>query len=138
LGATDTIRVKDTGDLAKQIRELVPGGVNFSFNTTPVPDIFTQALNCLAMRGVAGFVTAPRGEWKPELFPMLASGRKLQGILGGDAAPQVFIPMLIEYYRQGRMPFDRLIRFYPFTQIADAFRDMEQGETIKPVLRMEA
>ena len=90
------------------------------------------------MRGVAGFVTAPRGEWKPELFPMLASGRKLQGILGGDAAPQVFIPMLIDYYRQGRLPFDRLIRFYSFAQIADAFRDMEQGETIKPVLRMGA
>jgi aryl-alcohol dehydrogenase len=138
LGATDAIRVTQTSDLAQQIRDLVPGGVNFSFNTTPVPDIFTQALNCLSMRGVAGFVTAPRGEWKPELFPMLAGGRKLQGILGGDAAPQVFIPMLIDYYRQGRLPFDRLIRFYPFAQIADAFRDMEQGETIKPVLRMGA
>ena len=68
---------------------------------------------------------------------MLAGGRKLQGILGGDAAPQIFIPMLIDYYRQGRLPFDRLIRFYPFAQIADAFRDMEHGETIKPVLRME-
>ena len=136
LGATDIIRSKDTTELAKLIRDIVPGGVSFSLNTTPVPDIFTQALNCLAMRGVAGFVTAPRGEWKPELFPMLAGGRKLQGILGGDAAPQTFIPMLIDYYRQGRLPFDRLIRFYPFEQIADAFRDMEHGETIKPVLRM--
>jgi aryl-alcohol dehydrogenase len=90
------------------------------------------------MRGTAGFVTAPRGEWQPQMFAMLANGRKLQGILGGDAAPQLFIPMLIEYYKQGRMPFDRLIRFYRFDQIADAFHDMELGETIKPVLRMES
>ena len=137
LGATDTLNAKD-GDPGKVIRELVPGGVTFSFNTTPVPDIFTQALDCLAMRGVAGFVTAPRGEWKPQMFPMLAGGRKLQGILGGDAAPQLFIPMLIDYYRQGRLPFDRMIRFYPFEQIAEAIQDMEHGDTIKPVLRMTA
>jgi aryl-alcohol dehydrogenase len=46
--------------------------------------------------------------------------------------------MLIDYYKQGRMPFDRLIRFYRFEQIAAAFHDMERGETIKPVLRMES
>ncbi len=137
LGATDVLNSKDVPDVAKAIREIVAGGVNFSFNTTPVPDIHTHALECLAMRGTAGFVTTPRGDWKPQMFPMLAGGRKLQGILGGDAAPQLFIPMLVDYYRQGRMPFDRLIRFYPFERIADAFRDMEHGETIKPVLRMD-
>jgi aryl-alcohol dehydrogenase len=137
LGATDTINSKDTTDLAQLIREIVPGGVSYSFNTTASPDIFTQALECLAKRGVAGFVTAPRGEWKPQMFLMLAGGRRLQGILGGDAAPQIFIPMLVDYYRQGRLPFDKLIRFYRFAEIADAFRDMEHGETIKPVLRME-
>ena len=136
LGATDIVHAKE-GEPAKIIRDLVPGGVDFSLNTTPAPDIYTQALDCLAMRGTAGFVTAPRGEWKPQLFPMLAGGRRLQGILGGDAAPQLFIPMLIEYFRQGRLPFDRLIRFYRFEEIARAFQDMERGETIKPVLRME-
>jgi aryl-alcohol dehydrogenase len=135
LGATDVINPKD-GDAAKIIREITGYGVNYSFNTTLAPEVFTQALECLAMQGVAGFVSAPRGEWKPAMFPMLAGGRKLQGILGGDAAPQIFIPMLIDYYRQGRLPYDRLIRFYPFEKIADAFRDMEHGQTIKPVLRI--
>lgn len=138
LGATDTINSKETPEVAKTVRELVPGGVTYSFNTTPVPDMYTHALECLAMCGTAGFVTAPRGEWKPHMFSVLASGRKLQGILGGDAAPQLFIPMLIEYHRQGRMPFDRLIRKYPFEAIAKAFEDMEHGETIKPVLQMES
>lgn len=136
LGATDTINSKETPEVAKTIREIVPEGVSYSFNTTPVPDMYTHALECLSMRGTAGFVTAPRGEWKPHMFSILATGRKMQGILGGDAAPQLFIPMLIEYYRQGRMPFDRLIRHYRFEEIAKAFEDMEHGETIKPVLRM--
>jgi len=136
LGATHTINASD-GEVVKKIRALVPGGVNYTLNTTNAPDIYTQAIECLATRGTAGYVTAPRGEWKPPMFPMLAGGKKLQAILGGDAAPQFFIPMLIEYYRQGRFPFDRLIRFYRFADIATAFHDMHSGETIKPVLRME-
>jgi aryl-alcohol dehydrogenase len=135
LGATDTVNPNE-GDVVKALRQLVPGGIDFTLNTTSIPDVFTQALDCLAVRGTAGFVTSPRGEWKPQMFPILAGARKLQGIVGGDAAPQFFIPMLIDYYRQGRLPFDRLIRFYRFEDIAAAFADMQRGETIKPVLRM--
>ncbi len=136
LGATDIVDARE-GRAVQAIRDLTGGrGVNFSFNTTPAPEVFTQALECLAMRGAAGFVTAPRGDWKPAMFPMLAGGRRLQGILGGDAAPQLAIPMLIEYYRQGRLPFDRLLRFYPFSAIAEAFRDMEHGMAVKPVLEI--
>ena len=136
LGATDAIDARE-GDVAQRVRELTGHGVDFSFNTTLAPEVFTQALECLAMRGTAGFVTAPRGEWKPAMFPMLAGGRRLQGILGGDAAPQLALPMMIEYHRQGRLPFDRLLRFYPFERIAEAFADMEHGVAIKPVLEMQ-
>lgn len=137
LGATDTINAGE-GDPAKAVRQLIPAGVNFTLNTTSIPDNYTHALSCLAVQGTAGFVTSPRGDWAPQMFPMLAGARKLQGIVGGDAAPQLFIPMLIDYYRQGRLPFDRLIRFYRFEDIATAFADMHRGETIKPVLRMGA
>jgi aryl-alcohol dehydrogenase len=136
LGATDTLD-SSGGDVTKALRELVPGGVNFTLNTTSIPSIFTQALDCLAVQGTAGFVTSPRGEWAPQMFPILAGAKRLQGIVGGDAAPQFFIPLLIDYYRQGRLPFDRLIRFYRFDEIATAFQDMQRGETIKPVLRMD-
>jgi aryl-alcohol dehydrogenase len=135
LGATDTLDAR-SGDAGNAVRELTGRGTDFSFNTTPTPAVFTQALECLAMGGTAGFVTAPQGDWKPAMFPMLAGGRRLQGIVGGEAAPQLAIPILIEYYRQGRLPFDRLLRFYPFEQIAEAFRDMEHGIVIKPVLEI--
>ena len=137
LGATDTIDAR-AGDAGKAVRDRTSRGVDFSFVTSWAPEVFTQALECLAMRGTAGFVTAPRGEWTPAMFPMLAGGRRLQGILGGDAAPQLTIPLLIEYHRQGRLPFDRLLRFYPFNRIAEAFRDMEHGITVKPVLEIGA
>ena len=155
LGATDVIDVSagnppdangpaasastgnaSTGNAAQAIKNLTGHGVNFTFNTTRSPAIFAQAMESLAPRGVAGFVGAPVAPWTPDMFQILSGGRTLRGIIGGDSSPGSFIPLLIEYYRQGRLPFDRLIRFYPFQEIAQAFADCEHGTTVKAVLRM--
>ena len=135
LGATDII---DAGseNVAQQIRAITGRGVDFSFNTTTVAAVHTIALECLAMNGTAGFVAAPRGEWAPAMFPMLAGGKQLRGILGGDANPRTFLPMLIDYWRQGRFPFDKLIKNYAFENIAQEFHDCEAGTVIKPVLKI--
>ncbi|OYW45832.1 MAG: aryl-alcohol dehydrogenase [Sphingomonadales bacterium 32-68-7] len=134
-GATDCFLGTEEG-LAGKIRALTGRGVGFSFNTTTVPEIHTAALECLAMNGTAGFVAAPRGPWAPQMFALLAGGRQLRGILGGDAYPGLFLPRLIEFWRQGRFPFDRLLTFYPFEEIARAFEDAHSGKAIKPVLLM--
>lgn len=135
LGATDALLADGEG-IAQNIRALTGRGVSHSFNTTTVPAVHSMALDCLAMNGTAGFVAAPRGEWAPQMFAMLAGGRQLRGILGGDANPRLFLPRLIDYWTQGRFPFDRLIRTYAFDEIGQAFRDVEAGTVIKPVLKV--
>lgn len=137
LGATDLI-LSDSENAAQQIRATTGRGMDYSLNTTTVPAVHTMALECLAMNGTAGFVAAPRGEWAPQMFAMLAGGRQLRGILGGDANPRQFLPMLIDLWRQGRFPFDRLIETYDFNEIGRAFHDVESGKVIKPVLKVSA
>jgi len=137
LGATASIDPQ-AGDPAGAVRALLPDGVDFSFNTTTAAPVFDAALQVLAMRGVAGFVSAPRSPWTPSMFPILTGGRSVRGILGGDAAPQVAIPLMIDYWRQGRFPIDRLITHYDFARIGDAFDDCHHARSIKPVLRMAA
>lgn len=133
LGATAVFHADQEG-LADAIRAVTGRGMDFTLNTTVAAPVHTLALESLAMNGTAAFVSAPRGEWAPQMFAMLAGGRQLRGILGGDAAPRLFLPVLIDYWRQGRFPFDRLIRPYRFDDIAQAFADLERGEVIKPVL----
>ena len=41
---------------------------------------------------------------------------------------------MIDLYRAGRFPFDRLIKFYPLTEINEAARDALQGRVLKPVM----
>ncbi|MXP24966.1 alcohol dehydrogenase catalytic domain-containing protein [Altererythrobacter indicus] len=133
LGATHTVLA--TGDdTVQQIRQITGRGVEFTLNTTNAEAVHSIALEVLAMNGTAGFVAAPLGPWNAPMFPMLAGGKQLRGILGGDAAPRLFLPKLIDYWQQGRFPFDRLIKTYPFGEIATAFHDVEEGHVIKPVL----
>jgi len=48
--------------------------------------------------------------------------------------PQLFIPRLIDLWKRGRFPFDRLITRYPLHQINQAEADATSGASVKPVL----
>jgi aryl-alcohol dehydrogenase len=56
------------------------------------------------------------------------------GIGMGDAIPQKLIPELLDFWAQGRFPFDRLIRTYGLSEINEAEHDSHTGQVIKPVL----
>lgn len=67
---------------------------------------------------------------------LMAEGKSMIGVIEGDSVPRVFIPQLIAYYKVGRFPFDKLVKFYDFEQINQAFADSASGITIKPVLKI--
>jgi Zn-dependent alcohol dehydrogenase len=52
----------------------------------------------------------------------------------GDSNPDEFIPELIEHYRAGRLPFDKLIKTYPLSEINQAIADQHAGKCVKVVL----
>ncbi|MBT0567798.1 NAD(P)-dependent alcohol dehydrogenase [Williamsia sp. CHRR-6] len=138
LGATHTVDVAD-GDPVAAIMDITAGaGVNYALETTGVPPVLRQAVDSLAIRGVAGLLgQAPIGsEVALETGSSLLRGWSLKAIIEGDSVPQVFIPRLIRLYRAGLFPFDKLIQTFPFAEIGDAFVASEHGEVVKPVLVM--
>lgn len=58
------------------------------------------------------------------------------GIIEGNSIIEEFIPQLVELHRQGRLPFDKLVKFYDLDQINQAAADSEKGGTIKPIIRL--
>lgn len=132
LGATDTITAGQ-GDLTAQIREIVPAGPQYGLDTTGLPTVIAAALEALATRGTLGTVGVQQGDLA--IGPLtLTVGRTITGILEGDADPRTFIPTLIELWRSGRFPFDRLIETFPLSEINTAEQRALAGEIIKPVL----
>lgn len=139
LGATHVVNGRMT-DPAEAIREIAKHGVDFALDTTGKPQIVRKAFETLGSLGTLGIVGAsPEGaKLGIELGDLLGGARRIIGIIEGDSVPDIFIPQLIELWRQGRFPFDRLVRFYRLEQINEAAADSQRGATIKPILRMEA
>lgn len=136
LGATHTIDARKE-DIRQRIVEITGSGVDFVLEITAEPRMFKLAVDVLAPCGTAGQIGggAPGAE-APISMNRLLLGRSVRGIVQGDSIPRVFIPKLIEMYRSGKFPFDRLVRFYDFKDINQAVADAASGETIKPILRV--
>lgn len=107
-------------------------GVDNVLDTTAVPSVMELAITLARAGGNVVFVGA--GTQPITVNPTLFSGKNITYALEGDADPQRFIPMLIEHWRAGRFPFDRLITSYPFDQINTAEGQSLSGEAIKPIL----
>ena len=138
LGATHTVNAGE-GNVVEAVQEITGGGPNFSLECVGNPAVLRQAVDVLPLLGVCGVlgVVPPTTEVTLDNF-LIMNGRTVKGIIEGDAIPELFIPKLIDLYKQGRFPFDRMITFYPFEEINKAVEDMEKGLVIKPVLKIGA
>ena len=136
LGATHTIDTtgRDLADVTAEVVKATRKGTDVALDTTGNPQMIMAAVESLATHGTASVITSSGA---PVVVPpgsLLVKGRKLRGTMGGDIAPTVFIPRLLDLHRQGRFPVDRLVKNYPFNQVNTAIADSLSGATIKPVL----
>ena len=135
-GATHIVNSSEV-DPVEAIREITGGGAEFTLECVGNPAVLRQAVDALPRCGVCGLLgTVPPGTEVALDMDLIMNGRTVRGIIEGDAIPDLFIPKLIELYRQGRFPFNQLIKFYPFEEINQAVEDMEKGLVVKPVLRI--
>lgn len=136
LGATHVINPTET-DPVEAVRAVTGGlGAKFSLETSGNLKALRQAVDSIRIMGECGMIGAPAfgSEIALDTWGLLL-GRKVRGICEGDAVPDLFIPSLVELYRQGRFPFDKLVKFYEFAQINEAVEDSERGRAVKAVLR---
>ena len=129
LGATHAIDNRHEA-VASRIAAITGGGVDYVLEITGNRKMYQLATEVLNPRGTVAIFTGATGT------KSLPGGRKTLGIIEGDAVPQLFIPKLIALYHAGQFPFDRLVKFYPFSEINQAIADARRGETVKPVLRI--
>lgn len=138
LGATDTVLVGD-GDLADQLSAILPLGIDHALETTGQEAVIRAAAQGLRQRGVLGLVApTSTGDAPLDVRNLVGGCKTIKGIIEGGGAAQTLIPLMLDYFRQGRFPFDRLITRYPLAQINEAVRDSATGLAIKPVLIMDA
>ncbi len=135
LGATHVFNGKQV-DVVKEIKEASGGGTHYAVESTGAPPVVRQCLNALRPLGEAAIVGVT-SEMKIDVHnDLMAEGKSMIGVIEGDSVPRVFIPKLIEFYKAGQFPFDKLVKFYEFEQINKAFEDSANGVSIKPILKL--
>ncbi len=135
LGATHIINSKKE-DALEEIRKITAGrGTDYVMDTTGIASVMKTAFDATAQGGVYAPVAVSNAELSFIGFGELVVPTKtVKGVLMGDAVPQVSIPQLIEFYKQGRFAFDTIIKKYDFEEINEAANASNSGEVIKPII----
>ncbi|GAB3378076.1 NAD(P)-dependent alcohol dehydrogenase [Spongiibacter taiwanensis] len=139
VGATHVIDPM-AGNVAEQIRGIVPNGVNYALDTTGKNVVVQGLVASMAAGGSIGIVGVPGSEddatLKLDVLSMLLLGINVKGICEGDASPAEFIPVMVDLYMEGKFPFDKLCQFYAFDEINTAVADQHSGKSVKAILKL--
>ncbi len=137
LGATHTVNSRVTPDVPGYVRSLTDGlGAHYAVDCTGIGPCVRMSLNCVRPTGTCVVLGSTQELTINVESELMGQAKTLAGLVEGLSVPKIFIPKLLNYYREGRFPFDRLIRFYDFEDINRAFEDTKSGKVIKAVLRM--
>ena len=137
LGATHTINHRTCADVTGEIRKFASGGVRHAVETSAVPAVLREGVECLMPAATCVLLGSARKGTEVALeMPFVQQGRLVRGVVQGDSVPQQFIPKLVDLIMAGKFPIERMITFYDFADIERAARESAAGTVIKPVLRM--
>jgi aryl-alcohol dehydrogenase len=154
-GATHSIN-SSSPDFVEQIRNLTDGfGAEYAIDTTGKIPVIRAMIDCAAPGGLVATVGSPPFGETIDIEPAswLARGVSYIGVHQGSSTPQTvcnnratirnillifsllqFIPQLIEFWKMGRFPVEKLIKTYTYTDIQEAKNDLQHGICVKAVL----
>ena len=137
LGATHTVNATDT-DTVEAVRELTGGfGADVVIDAVGRPETWRQAFYARDLAGTVVLVGVPTPEMTLEmpLIDFFSRGGALKSSWYGDCLPERDFPMLVDLYRQGRIPLERFVsERIKLDEVEDAFRTMHSGAVLRSVV----
>lgn len=118
------------------IRAVTGSGVEFAMDCVGSPEVVRAAVGVLDSPGVCATVGV-RGKANPielDQTKLVGKGQTIRGVVEGDSVPSAFVPILVDLYRAGRFPVDRMVTTFPFAKINDAVAATREGTAVKAVL----
>ncbi|MEE8886090.1 MAG: NAD(P)-dependent alcohol dehydrogenase [Eubacteriales bacterium] len=141
LGATDAVNRKELAEgttIAEAVAEVSGGGVNYAIDTSGNGNMIQNAIRSTILHGKV-VLLAPTGSIADFNVgnDVLMNYRTIIGCCEGDSVPKIFIPRLLQLYKEGKFPVDKIIKTYDFADINQARADSNSGKVIKAVVTMK-
>jgi S-(hydroxymethyl)mycothiol dehydrogenase len=137
LGATSTVDASSQ-DVVEAIKAKTGGfGADVVIDAVGRPETFKQAFYGRDLAGMVVLVGVPTPEMTLELplLDVFGRGGQLKSSWYGDCLPSRDFPMLIDLYRQGRLPLDEFVsETIGIGDVEAAFDKMHAGEVLRSVV----
>jgi S-(hydroxymethyl)mycothiol dehydrogenase len=138
-GATHTVNAREF-DVVKTIQDLTDGfGVNVVIDAVGRPETWKQAFYARDLAGTVVLVGVPTPDMTIELplIDVFGRGGATKSSWYGDCLPSRDFPMLIDLYRQGRLPLERFVsERIGLGDVEAAFAKMHRGEVLRSVVML--
>jgi len=138
LGASHLLNA-NRHDVVDYIRKLTDGGVSFSLEASGLTQVIETAFECVHRDGgICVFAGHPPYGGKIQLDPFdLICGKRIFGTWGGESRPDRDIPFLVDLYRQGLLPLEKLITStYELDDINRAITEMQNNPLGRILIKM--
>lgn len=136
-GATHTIDAT-SGDVVEQIKDLTDGfGADVVIDAVGRPETWKQAFYGRDLAGTVVLVGVPTPDMTLDmpLIDLFSHGGSLKSSWYGDCLPERDFPMLIDLYRQGRLPLDRFVtERIGIDDVEASFAAMGEGRVLRSVV----
>ncbi|ETI24741.1 hypothetical protein G647_04111 [Cladophialophora carrionii CBS 160.54] len=138
LGATkvlDTTTVR--ADFAEEIQKLVGGQrISVVVETTAALPVINESLKVLGKHGKFIQLGAPGygTEVNLPLQQFFSENKSFECQYLGNTTGQAWVPVMIKWWREGKFPVEKIVKYFPAKEAVQAIHEMENGGTIKPVL----
>ncbi|MCX4097617.1 S-(hydroxymethyl)mycothiol dehydrogenase [Nocardia sp. alder85J] len=137
LGATHTINSAEV-DAVEAVQEITGGfGADVVIDAVGRPETWKQAFYARDLAGTVVLVGVPTPDMTLEmpLIDFFARGGALKSSWYGDCLPERDFPVLIDLYRQGRLPLEKFVtERIGLGDVEKAFETMHRGEVLRSVV----
>lgn len=139
LGATDVVDTsgRPIPDIIEAVKAASDGlGATIVIDTSAHPPLVDAAVQFT--RYMAQIIQVGTG--MPESYlslhmqSFMVSGKRYYGAVQGHSRTAKYIPELIQWWREGKFPVEKLIKFFEFEDFGGAVKGMGDGSVVKPVL----
>lgn len=124
-------------ETSSAIKALTPNGLgaDFALECIGKENVTIEAHACLDTLGtlitIGSSATAKLGVL---ISTHLVRGITIRGTHQGDSVSRFMVPKMIEMWRNGSFPFDKMVKRYGFEELGRAIEEVEAGRVVKPLL----
>jgi Zn-dependent alcohol dehydrogenase len=136
-GATDFVDASSTEDTVAAVKDLgLPTGLDHVFECVGHPALIRQGVDLLDWGGTLTLLGVPKlGTEASFVVNDLYNDKSILGCRYGSTRPHHDIPLLVGFYKDGRLLLDDMVsQVYPLDQISQALDDLHHGKLNRGVL----